>query len=212
MNTSKNGFTVIEILMIIVCIGLVVSVGRLAYDRFYNKTSTQQVSTELDQQQDKTAQANPEVTSKWKTFTNSRLPFSFSYPENWTAEVFEDASYDIYNISVSAPGTHRGDSVYEDIVKGAKISLDCTSDGSFVSLEQFKKEDYIYKNASSKKREVTVNNTTALQYVVSYEGPAKRETTFFVNKNQCDILIQESIYENKIYGKLYDELLNSVRF
>ncbi|MEX2014493.1 MAG: prepilin-type N-terminal cleavage/methylation domain-containing protein [Candidatus Saccharimonadales bacterium] len=89
MNSNQKGFSVVEILIVIIVIGLLGAVGWLVYDRQKSKTSETQTNT---QQKEETPKQETEQTEQklintgWKVYTSEKLNLSFEYPESWTVK------------------------------------------------------------------------------------------------------------------------------
>lgn len=212
MKANQKGFSVVEILVVIVIVGLIGAVGWLVYDRQKSKTSetsNTQVNTQQKEETPKQETKTVDLYEGWQSFNNSKLKFTFQYPSDWKADVFDENG--LFSVTLIAPGTTTGGEAYEEITKGAKIYINCPNT-AYTSLDQFKKESSIYTGSSTDKHRVAVNGADAEQYVVGHEGPEKRITTFFVGKQMCDVAIQESVYEKAEFAKVYDQLVSSIKF
>lgn len=211
MKADQKGFSVVEILIVIVVVGLLGAVGWLVYDRQKNKTS-ETSNTQVATQKEETPKQETKpmnLYEGWQSFNNSKLKFTFQHPSDWKADVFDENG--LFSVTLIAPGTTTTDGPYEEVTNGAKIYTNCPNT-AYTSLDQFKKESSIYTGSSTNKHKVTVNGADAEQYVVGYEGPEKRITTFFVGKQECDVAIQESVYKKSEFAKVYDQLLGSIKF
>lgn len=88
MKVNKKGFSVVEILMVIVIIGLIGAVIWLVFNRQKTSTTdsnetgnTQQVTANETNESQEESEPNP--TEGWQTFKDSNGNFSFKYPSNW---------------------------------------------------------------------------------------------------------------------------------
>lgn len=77
MKQNQKGFSVIEILIVIVVVGLIGTVGWLVYDRQKSKNSEQPKTTQVEE-----TKKEPE-TSKLSDYKSDELGLSFSYPTEW---------------------------------------------------------------------------------------------------------------------------------
>lgn len=212
MKKNQKGFSVIEVLVVIVVVGLLGAVGWLVYDRQSSKSVDKpviQASTTQKQETSKQEEKTIDPFEGWQAFNNSKLKFTFQHPSDWESVVFDENG--MFSVTLTAPGTTATDGPYEEITNGAKIYTSCPNT-AYTSLDQFKKESSIYTGSSTDKHKVTVNGADAEQYVVGNEGPGKRITTFFAGKQMCDVAIQESVYKKAEFSKVYDQLVGSIKF
>jgi prepilin-type N-terminal cleavage/methylation domain-containing protein len=98
MKSNQKGFSVIEILLVIVVVGLIGTVGWLVYDR-QNSDTDAQANQNSVQEQGNTEEDQPigdkdtsNVPEGWTTYDNETLGFSFNYPSEYGG-VKEDSSY-----------------------------------------------------------------------------------------------------------------------
>ena len=88
MKSHQKGFSVVEILIVFVVVGLLGAVGWLVYDRQKSQTDTADLSEQTNQQQT-TATPTQAVSSDtipegWKMY-DANPYFSFAYPSEWEA-------------------------------------------------------------------------------------------------------------------------------
>lgn len=81
---NSRGFSVVEVLVIVVIIGLISAVGWLVYDRQASKESELQTKTKTPTKPVLPPQKKDEATNTQK-YTNEQLKISFSYPKKWGA-------------------------------------------------------------------------------------------------------------------------------
>lgn len=91
MKVNQKGFSIVEILVVIVVVGLLGTVGWLVYDRQKSKTDNKDTSAQTSQQQDKQERPKEVVQQEnipegWKKY-DSNSHFSFIYPTEWEAAV-----------------------------------------------------------------------------------------------------------------------------
>jgi Tfp pilus assembly protein PilE len=77
MKKNQNGFSAVEILIVVLFVGLISTLGWLIYDRKQNQTETQQ---------EKTSPADE--TANWKEYRNTEFGFSYKYPTESGWETF----------------------------------------------------------------------------------------------------------------------------
>jgi prepilin-type N-terminal cleavage/methylation domain-containing protein len=86
MKANQKGFSVVEILIVIVVVGLLGAVGWLVYDRQKSKTDNKDTIAQTNQQEQKQEapkeEAKPqEKTVKYSTYDKGGI--RFEYPEDW---------------------------------------------------------------------------------------------------------------------------------
>ncbi len=89
MKSNQKGFSVIEILLVIVVVGLIGTVGWLVYDRQNNNsdTTTEDTNTQVSQQEE--VREAPEETESadpyegWKSGSFKYTDLSYKLPPNW---------------------------------------------------------------------------------------------------------------------------------
>lgn len=84
MKTNQKGFSVVEILIVIVVVGLLGAVGWFVYDRQKSKTSEQPKTTQVEETKKETE------TPKLSEYKNDELGFSLSYPTEWGTTTFAE--------------------------------------------------------------------------------------------------------------------------
>lgn len=81
MKVNQKGFSVVEILIVVVIVGLLGIVGWLVYDRQKSKTDDKS-ATQISQQ----AQQETKIVDLyegWKEYENASLALKFKYPADW---------------------------------------------------------------------------------------------------------------------------------
>lgn len=197
MKKNIHGFSVIEVLIVVAFIGVLVAVGWL----YFARQSTPAPAIEQEKN----------IDDGLKAFSDEKLEFEFRYPSDWKSEVLDMQSSDSNAVTVTALGTTKTDGMYPDIKEGAEVYMVCQS-AAYDTIDQFRKENTIYKDNSTDKRKVTVNGVDAEEYVVDYEGPKRHITEFFVNKKSCSVSMSESVYKKSEYAKIYNQIVSSIKF
>jgi Tfp pilus assembly protein PilE len=88
LKANQKGFSVVELLIIIVVVGLLGAVGWLVYDRQTDKDSNSQSTAKTSQQEQKKetlkeeAKANP--YEGMTQYSNAKYGISFYHPKDWT--------------------------------------------------------------------------------------------------------------------------------
>ncbi len=195
MKKHQQGFTAIGALVILVVFAVVGGIGWYVWQlNESNKNNT-----------DPTKTSQTDSSNK----DDSSLLFTHIIPTDWDSEVFNDG--DMYSVTLRAPGTKSEGEAYTEVVQGAEVYLNCVQT-AYSDLEEFKKEDDLYAKNSTDKQELVINQAKAVQYVVDYEGPRKRVTTFFVGSESCDVSIEENVYKKQEFSKAYDQIVESIKF
>jgi prepilin-type N-terminal cleavage/methylation domain-containing protein len=94
MKTNQTGFSIVEILVAVVIIGLVGAVGWLVYDRL-SKDKIEPVATQIKTQKESNETATPakDPYEGMAKYTNDKYGISFYHAKDWkTEEVHIDAS------------------------------------------------------------------------------------------------------------------------
>jgi prepilin-type N-terminal cleavage/methylation domain-containing protein len=88
MKVNQKGFSVVEILIVIVVVGVLGAVGWLVYDRQKSKTDSKDMSTQNMNAKSETPKKETEMAKElyggWKTYTSKiGSGLTFKYPADW---------------------------------------------------------------------------------------------------------------------------------
>jgi prepilin-type N-terminal cleavage/methylation domain-containing protein len=85
MKANQKGFSVVEILIVIVVVGLLGTVGWLVYDRQKNKTdsSTNQTTQQNSVAKEPETQKEVDPYEGWETYKSTSEGFTIKYPKDW---------------------------------------------------------------------------------------------------------------------------------
>ncbi len=90
MKSNQKGFSVVEILIVIVVVGLIGTVGWLVNDRQKNNKSTETASNSntATEQKETTKEEVKAVDpyNGWLTFCDDKAALCFKYPSDWTID------------------------------------------------------------------------------------------------------------------------------
>lgn len=116
MKTNQKGFSVVEILIVIVVVGLIGGVGFMVYKNHNKKPSTNSVATTTTTKpaatETKPTTQAPDPYAGWKTYTSPlKSGLSFKYPADWDFTP---------NTSVPAPN-NLGGVENDSVLRSAKI-------------------------------------------------------------------------------------------
>lgn len=111
MKANQKGFSVVEILIVIVVVGLFGAVGWLVYDRQKSKADNKDTTTQTSQQEQK--QETPKEETKtadpyegWKSGTFKYTKLSYKLPPNWQDisdnTKFQDGDYKYEEVKLKA--------------------------------------------------------------------------------------------------------------
>lgn len=162
MKANQKGFSVVEILIVIVVVGLLGAVGWLVNDR--QKTNNSQ-ATQSEQKQETTkdeptTQQSDEYAG-WKVHTDSKWKLEFKYPADWSvaSRDFVNGGNNTREITLKSPDFKSNtENVIEDINAGAVITVSANdtdmTDFSATGL----KDNEAYK-------ETTVAGVNAVYYI-----------------------------------------------
>jgi len=103
MKTNQKGFSVVEVLVVIIIVGLLGTVGWLVYDRQKNKTDDTNTASQTTQQKTTTTQTTATVDpyAGWKTTTLQYEKITYQYPSSWVVEDQTSQSFD--DITLKSP-------------------------------------------------------------------------------------------------------------
>lgn len=101
MKVNQKGFSVVEILIVIVVVGLLGAVSWLVYDRQNNKTDSSSNQTTQQNQVATEPEAKKETDPYigWKQYCDDKSSLCFKYPTDWKVE---QQSYDAESSSAYA--------------------------------------------------------------------------------------------------------------
>ena len=96
MKKNEKGFSVVEILIIVVIVGLLGAVGWLVYDRQKSKTDNSSTTPQTSQQKTTTTAktATPDPYSGWATCSDQIIGASVKYPSDWQNNVSNPTNSD----------------------------------------------------------------------------------------------------------------------
>lgn len=107
MKSNQKGFSVVEILIVIVVTGLIGTVGWLVYDRQNSKTDNQNTDTQTSQHEEKKQEETPrEETKKSTTYSFKELGISMDILEGWDVKTnhTKEEGVNFYNWTVEKAG------------------------------------------------------------------------------------------------------------
>jgi prepilin-type N-terminal cleavage/methylation domain-containing protein len=195
MKANQKGFSVVEILIVIVVVGLLGAVGWLVYDRQNNKRESVSTSSQTDTKETENGESKQELvvdqTSDWKEIKNAEYGFSYKYPSDskWQADIVkEEIGSELYSrgqrinvadASYVACGKNCGLAFYLQVFEKGSIA-DVGVD--YVENTQMK-DNNVYK--LSTKTTVTQDNVkgTRWEYLPSNDNAAKIVFYYFTRDN-----------------------------
>ena len=154
MKFNQKGFSIVEILIVIVVVGLIGTVGRLVYNRQYSQKYQRNSTTTNDNSNvtNPTESAPADNYTDWATYNDEYV--SFRYPKDWTVSkqyTFADP-YGALNINIKAPvdnsltpadtnnkNLYLASSVL--IAKDGRFTGNCTGCGQVFSVESIETAD-----------------------------------------------------------------------
>jgi type II secretory pathway pseudopilin PulG len=206
---NSKGFSVIEGFLVLVILGIIGGTGFYVYSKNQDKF-TGDNGSEIAKNEKKERNATSQSADQ-KIYTNSELPFSFEYPAKWLTKLEEGSTPEFYTVLVEAPQTKLEGLAYPTTVSGAQIRIYKKSKKDYETIRELKNKDPLAKFWSNAKN-VSIDGREGIQYDVSYEGPASHIVVFYENKMSYSISLEKEIYQKTEYRKIFDSLINSVRF
>jgi prepilin-type N-terminal cleavage/methylation domain-containing protein len=183
MKTNQKGFSVVEILIVIVVIGLLGTVGWLVYDRQNSKEDKEQANTS---QTDTQKPAETEQAANIKEYKGKLV--TFHYPKEWTVGIETKTNVDEFvNIKTLTYATEEAPIGGTQVKTGASVSLSLakTSATSIQNVDA----PYIRGTVLQSKimsgdvlfKETTVAGNKAVEFTWQYEGDGSRIVEFISN-------------------------------
>lgn len=208
MNKNQKGFSVVEVLVVVIIVGLIGAVGWLVYDRqkepqdaAQNNQSTAQTPVEQTE-----ASTEKDPYEGWKTYENSAPAFSFKYPGDWKTKA--ETSNDYKYINIESPDyvlkEASADQFCAQVTSGYKISVmyNAKYSNQNIIADTLKDTSFRVKNAEKAK----LGNLDAVKYAAS-PGECGRADTTATHYKGNDIVVSGSLY--KALGE-YEETYNMI--
>ncbi len=102
MHVNEKGFSVIEILIVIIVIGLLGAVGWLVYDRQKTKTDTAQTAQQNTMSNESEPKKETDPYANWKSQCDDKAGLCFKYPSDWKVEEASDTYISVVSPSITA--------------------------------------------------------------------------------------------------------------
>lgn len=218
MRTNQKGFSVVEILIVVVVVGLIGGAGWYVTKARNNtvKDSAKTSDTQTQQGSDNTAstQKNDESLTK---YTNSKLDISFNHPKEWTPKDYDelactDCKTQSYTIGLVEPdpsnyGAVESVTVYVTPVKSNDRTVDFYLSGDHYFI--------------TKAKEIKVGGIRAAQFrwqdtqfSADTSSGQPHIGTFFIKDDKTYYISYKYINENSInkYLKGYDSIIETLAF
>jgi Prokaryotic N-terminal methylation motif len=169
MKNNQKGFSIFEILIVIVILFLIGAVSWLVYDRQKSKSSANKVSTKIDVSDQKNegpkSSSTIDPTAKWLKYTSQNKKYSISIPDGWSLNSLMKSD-GIYAWDATSIKYSEGNIASVKVVEGGRdgssigFMMWLNNDGnigSFMSPELTKVNTYVTPNA------INVNKYTRTQ-------------------------------------------------
>lgn len=206
MKTNQKGFGAVEGILILVIVILLGYVGWYVWDA--NKSADDTLKQSTARQSVNTENKSDTSDDNWK----SALPFTVKFPDNWTVKSDGNKSVN-YTVNIDAPDTKMEESNFGPVVQsGAQISIYKSRATTYKNIAEFKDGKGVPSQYGANKKDIYVDGREALQYDLGYEGPNVHHVMFFEGGYLYDIAIQQTAYDKAEYAKVYDNLIQSVKF
>ncbi len=174
---NQKGFSVVEVLIVILVLGLLAGLGWYIKDKHADKKTTSPTNTATPAT---TPQAAKDPYEGWKTYTDDPNGISFKYPADWKAETGGyGESKKLVPYKLSSPDNKEEPAVIGDttVVTGSRIEVVFTAqDGK--TLQQIFNASYESGFVSDKKEDRKINDQPAFEYEYGYEKQTSRQIRF----------------------------------
>ncbi|MBP7807267.1 prepilin-type N-terminal cleavage/methylation domain-containing protein [Candidatus Saccharibacteria bacterium] len=215
MKTNQNGFSVVEVIVVLVVVVLLGTVGWLVYDRQQSKNDNTAVTTQTTQPATTNSDSETnKAEDKTATYTHSELKYSFDHPKEWTIEKVAKPEgftgvYSKVHIK-SANYKEKTDDAYGGVTKGAIVTVTAQTAQGKTPIADYVSGKVLY---TSEEKSLTVAGEDAVEYRLAYEGPPSLKTQFY--KDDLVYIINYADTTNPDFDKYLDEyraIVKSFRF
>ncbi len=215
MKKDQNGFSAIELILILVVVLLIGTVGWLVYDRQQSKNDNTAATTQTTQPATTNSDEDAnKAEGKTVTYTNTELKYSFDYPKEWsvTKNTKPKGFTGVYsNLQIkSADYKEKTDAVYGGVTKGAIVTVTAQTIQGKTPITDYVSGKVLY---TSEEKSLTVAGEDAVEYRLAYEGPPSLKTQFY--KDDLVYVINYADTTNPDFDKYLDEyraIVKSFRF
>jgi len=101
MNKQQDGFSLVEVLLVLIFVSFVAFAGWFVYDKNKSVKTSDSKKADTTKSTVETKEADP--YERWKNYSLSKANISFKYPETWKAEVVP--GNDVEKVQLTAPDT-----------------------------------------------------------------------------------------------------------
>ena len=217
MKSNQKGFSVVEILTLVVVVGLLGTVGWLAYDRQKSNFDNKEATIQISEQKQETKTASKCDTSL-KELKSEKIGISFCYPETWKTEIMDTASNHIVGtITLTSPGykkieggfggSNAGSKVYVSVYEIDQLGASYTSVKSILDASEQGKQVY------SDVKKAKIASKDGASFISTYEGPRFLTNEFEHKGNQYSIVLEEDLNGPGFNDNqdLYQKIVNSLQ-
>jgi prepilin-type N-terminal cleavage/methylation domain-containing protein len=209
MNKKEQGFSLIEVLLVAVVLGILGVVGWLVYGKQEAKSPVQSAAAT---DTSKTEAAKPAM----ERYENKQYGFTLEYPAGWKAQTASaDAPLTVY---ITSPDLKIQEGGYGGATEGATIRVTAGSISSG-KLAYYSAQSILANTAKSKsifteQKEVKVDGASAVEYKAAYEGPVALTTQIDKGDITYSIILEQDIDGPTFNGYMqeYKNLVNSFKF
>lgn len=220
MKANQKGFSVVEILIVIVVVGLLGAVGWLVYDRQKNKSDDKATTTQTSEQKQEAPKEEAKTASKCDTslkeLKSVKIGISFCYPETWKTDIMDTASNHIVGtVTLTSPdykeveggfgGSNTGSKVYVSVYKIDQLGAAYTPVSKILDGTEQGKSVY------SDVKAVKIAGKDGATFISAYEGPRFLTNEFEYKGNQYSIVLEEDLDGPKFNDNqdLYQKIVSS---
>lgn len=168
MKTNQKGFSVVEVLLIVLVVGLLGAVGWLVYDRQQNQNekATQPAATQAPttSSTEQATEAKEDSYAGWKSYENGAI--SFKYPAEW--KVAEVAVASGGNASTAESAVNVSFNTSEKYAEAATLEVYPASVSAVMKVQ----DNYYGQSTSAKvtKKQSDLNGRQATTYTIENMG------------------------------------------
>lgn len=200
MKTNQQGFSVVEILIVLVVVGLIGGAGWYVWHNKQAKPSSTTVAKEEKTETTKQAETQPtaKCDTSFKELKNEKIGISFCYPETWKTDIRDIASNHIVGIVIlTSPDYKEVEVGFGGSNSGSKVSVGVYKidqlGAAYTPVSKILDGTEQGKSVYSDVKAVKIAGKDGATFISAYEGPRFLTNEFEYKGNQYSIGLEEDL-------------------